>query len=227
MLKQIFQKYNDNAGNIKGKLKVNPIKKNIPFVKTILEAITEEELVDSLSEVDSEMSVASIEDDNNLIDTVAAKVSQDSDINTHIFCDDNQDRIITDPDTISETNKKRKTLFDAFWMTNKIQKHSSADKSEGQLSSQIFSHQHPKEKEILHEDIPQAFSHFSYVRTKRQELVCDLQGEYCPDSGNYTFTDPCIHCHQRETGRSNRGWDGINNFFISHKCSALCKILGL
>ena len=35
--------------------------------------------------------------------------------------------------------------------------------------------------DILDEDVPQAFSHWSYVYTKRELLVCDLQGVHEKD----------------------------------------------
>jgi len=81
-------------------------------------------------------------------------------------------------------------------------------------------------------DIPQAFSHFTYRYTKRKELVCDLQGVFTSsaDKSNFEFTDPVIH-HHSATGRKNvygrtdRGKDGIESFFKTHKCSGLCEML--
>ncbi|KAJ1482862.1 hypothetical protein T484DRAFT_1802619 [Baffinella frigidus] len=52
-------------------------------------------------------------------------------------------------------------------------------------------------------DIPQAFSHFTYIYTKRKKLVCDLQGvlnEACTPP-LFELTDPVIH-YKSDTGRS-------------------------
>lgn len=84
------------------------------------------------------------------------------------------------------------------------------------------------EGQILPDDIPQAFSHFSHVYTKRDQLVCDLQGELCVVDSKLMFllTDPCIHSvRSRSFGRTDHGKKGIDEFFKTHKCSALCILL--
>lgn len=46
------------------------------------------------------------------------------------------------------------------------------------------------------DDIPQAFSHFTYRFTKRRLLVCDLQGvltQSASGQASFEFTDPVIH----------------------------------
>ena len=93
------------------------------------------------------------------------------------------------------------------------------------------------QKRVLDIDVPQCFSHFTHVFTQREKLVCDLQGELV---GGIRFecTDPCIHHrksdmhhHRRSSNRSrdatDKGLNGINDFFRTHQCNALCKILGL
>jgi hypothetical protein len=85
------------------------------------------------------------------------------------------------------------------------------------------------------DDIPQAFSHYSYYHSKRQLLVCDLQGVYDssdPENPKFEFTDPVIH-HSTDSsrkhifGRTDRGHHGICDFFRSHKCNTICRLLGL
>lgn len=81
-------------------------------------------------------------------------------------------------------------------------------------------------------DIPQAFSHFTYRHTQRKMLVCDLQGVYNEACSPPLFelTDPVIH-FKSSSGRSNvfgrtdQGHKGIQSFFKTHKCSALCHAL--
>jgi hypothetical protein len=67
-------------------------------------------------------------------------------------------------------------------------------------------------------ETPQAFSHFTYLTTKHQWLVCDLQGV------GDVFTDPQVHTDTRDRCPvpGNRGMEGIVDFFKTHKCSALC-----
>ena len=92
-------------------------------------------------------------------------------------------------------------------------------------------------------EVLQAFSHFSYNFTKREKLVCDLQGVYDHERNTFRLTDPVIHTvhgrtHNRKTdsddsndvedfGRTDRGRRGIVDFFRSHKCTALCRALRL
>ena len=98
---------------------------------------------------------------------------------------------------------------------------------------------HEDSYRIRVEDIPQAFSHFTYRYTKRRLLVCDLQGVLSTPlnskygerhSPYFEFTDPVIHfssrCGRRNCfGRTDRGLRGIHDFFKSHECSPLCRAL--
>ncbi|CAK7274504.1 hypothetical protein SEPCBS57363_006198 [Sporothrix epigloea] len=70
----------------------------------------------------------------------------------------------------------------------------------------------------------QAFSHFTFERSRGALLVADLQGV-----GN-VLTDPAIH--SRDPMRfvltdTNLGDDGFKLFFSSHKCNSVCEKLGL
>jgi hypothetical protein len=79
-------------------------------------------------------------------------------------------------------------------------------------------------------DIPQCFSHFTWSVTDGDVLVCDLQGVWNALDG-FTLTDPAMHRCPRggraRKGATDKGQDGIDNFFKTHKCSALCRRLGL
>ena len=83
---------------------------------------------------------------------------------------------------------------------------------------------------VLEQDVPQAFSHFTYIYTQRDMLVCDLQGELKIVGGFPTFelTDPCIHCvNRRRFGRTDHGMNGVNTFFQTHHCNSVCKVLSI
>eukprot|EP00930_Biecheleria_cincta_P059163 TRINITY_DN44919_c0_g1_i1.p1 TRINITY_DN44919_c0_g1~~TRINITY_DN44919_c0_g1_i1.p1 ORF type:complete len:708 (-),score=130.24 TRINITY_DN44919_c0_g1_i1:116-2239(-) len=87
---------------------------------------------------------------------------------------------------------------------------------------------------ISDEDVPQAFTHWTYRISKRSKMVCDLQGvldKTCKPP-MFLLTDPCIHSsagyatHQA-FGRTDCGDRGMHKFFATHKCNALCRILGI
>jgi len=96
-------------------------------------------------------------------------------------------------------------------------------------------------------DVLQAFSCWTYkVASRRRCLVCDLQGTFVNDangSGRCRLTDPVTHTsamaeaelrekfrsmdNKRERfGRTDRGQQGIDDFFRTHQCSKLCRMLG-
>ena len=85
-----------------------------------------------------------------------------------------------------------------------------------------------KEK-LLHNilpEIPQCFSHFTYEKSHRELLVCDIQGVWNAVDG-FTLTDPAILSadSSKYYGPTDKGSKGIEKFFDSHKCSYLCKLL--
>lgn len=89
------------------------------------------------------------------------------------------------------------------------------------------------------EDFPQAFSHFTYEKSKCRLLVVDLQGvlkEYPDGRREYILTDPAIHRRTKSTkdkasvanfGRTDRGEKGIQAFWQTHVCSDACSLFGL
>lgn len=105
---------------------------------------------------------------------------------------------------------------------------------------------HPKTNASQHfrvrkEHIPQAFSHFTYEKSKKMLMVVDLQGvlvEHSDGTKEYVLTDPAIHKRRKHKhsnnilegwtfGRTDRGESGMNNFFRTHHCNDACRILGL
>ena len=85
------------------------------------------------------------------------------------------------------------------------------------------------EKRILECDIPQAFTHFTHRHTKREQMVCDIQGELSVIDGYPVFelTDPCIHSVQQKYGNTDKGGKGFHAFFKTHQCNAVCELLGI
>lgn len=89
------------------------------------------------------------------------------------------------------------------------------------------------------DDYLQAFSHFSYWKSGRRMLVCDLQGVMTRNAssddgpaGVFELTDPVIHyCsktgRKQVYGRTDLGKKGIHKFFRTHECNDVCRLLGL
>jgi hypothetical protein len=79
-------------------------------------------------------------------------------------------------------------------------------------------------------DTPQCFSHFTWSVTDGDLLVCDLQGVWNEIDG-FLLTDPAMHRKpkggRQKRGGTDKGADGIADFFRTHRCSARCRELGL
>jgi len=84
----------------------------------------------------------------------------------------------------------------------------------------------PQNKDqIIDEDVPQAFSHWTYQYTYGEKLVCDLQGVL---TNRFELTDPAIHSKQGKIfGLTDKRTKGMRAFFETHKCNPLCKALRL
>lgn len=70
----------------------------------------------------------------------------------------------------------------------------------------------------------QAFSHFTFERSRGRFLVCDLQGV------RERLTDPAIHTLDPERFKlmdGNLGIDGFKFFFSTHECNTICAKLEL
>ena len=79
-----------------------------------------------------------------------------------------------------------------------------------------------------HTEMLQTFSHFTYVRSGKTLLVCDLQG--VRDGHRILLTDPAIHSRGTpgsHYGSMDRGYDGIRMFFKTHVCTEVCRAMGL
>jgi len=80
------------------------------------------------------------------------------------------------------------------------------------------------------EEFPQAFSHWVYIHTDHNMIVCDIQGVYNEEGRfpKFELTDPAI-CTKKKPryGNTDLGVKGIRNFVSTHKCGKVCKALGL
>lgn len=84
------------------------------------------------------------------------------------------------------------------------------------------------EASILDCDVLQAFSHWTYIYTHRDLLVCDLQGELNVDGDvpRFELTDPCILSRAgKQFGSTDKGQDGMHTFLSTHHCNAVCQLL--
>ncbi|KAK3248153.1 hypothetical protein CYMTET_42375 [Cymbomonas tetramitiformis] len=70
-------------------------------------------------------------------------------------------------------------------------------------------------------DLPQAFSHFSFVDSQGQTMICDIQG------WGTTYTDPQVLTRDKKFGPADLGSTGMDKFFSTHRCGHFCKLLGL
>ncbi len=73
----------------------------------------------------------------------------------------------------------------------------------------------------------QAFSHYTWDKSGRSLLICDLQG--VTSGRNVRLTDPAIHSRNAESkfGVTDIGLAGIQRFFRSHSCNEVCQALAL
>eukprot|EP01062_Namystynia_karyoxenos_P072323 TRINITY_DN683_c0_g1_i1.p1 TRINITY_DN683_c0_g1~~TRINITY_DN683_c0_g1_i1.p1 ORF type:complete len:774 (+),score=181.65 TRINITY_DN683_c0_g1_i1:89-2323(+) len=84
----------------------------------------------------------------------------------------------------------------------------------------------------------QAFSHWTYMRSKGLAMVVDIQGitrqEFVWSQGKvvtkYVLTDPAIHTGDPDKvmpHQTNLGRQGMAHFFATHHCNDICRKLGL
>ena len=71
-------------------------------------------------------------------------------------------------------------------------------------------------------DTAQAFSHWTWMVTDGELLVCDLQR--VQRQSGWQFTDPAIHdaAGKQRFGCTDLGPRGINAFFRTHTCNKIC-----
>jgi len=84
-------------------------------------------------------------------------------------------------------------------------------------------------KESTYTQTVQAFSHFSWIKSEKQLLICDLQGVRKESENRLILTDPAIHHRNKllKYGRTNLGYPGIQEFFKKHMCNSICNQMKL
>ena len=68
-----------------------------------------------------------------------------------------------------------------------------------------------------------AFMHWSWVHTRGEMMVGDLQGVWKPDG--FLLTDPVIMSLSNSFGPTDTGAEGMIMFFNQHKCNNYCQSL--
>jgi len=120
-----------------------------------------------------------------------------------------------------------------------------SDTDEEQEQEEIFDTKESVPEDGTYSDLkdayfPQAFSHFTYEKSKKMLMVVDLQGVFTINADGtkkvYKLTDPVIHKRRTNKNFSMRKWNfgrtdrnekGMQAFFETHKCTDACRLLGL
>jgi len=84
------------------------------------------------------------------------------------------------------------------------------------------------EQQELSELMP-AFTHWTWERTARKMMVCDLQGVKRKEGNvtHYILTDPAIHSVDETFGLTDCGATGMYKVLTAHRCNDICKQLQL
>ncbi len=69
------------------------------------------------------------------------------------------------------------------------------------------------------------FAHWTWVHTRGQLMVADLQGVRYDDE--YVLTDPCILSVDRNYGATDLALIGMALFFLTHQCTDICRSLDI
>ena len=68
-----------------------------------------------------------------------------------------------------------------------------------------------------------AFMHWSWVHTRGERMVADLQGVLKPDG--FVLTDPVMMSLSNSYGPTDTGAEGMIMFFYKHQCNSYCQSL--
>ncbi len=84
-------------------------------------------------------------------------------------------------------------------------------------------------KSSSYSDLLQAFSHYTWVKSGKTLLICDLQGYREEARDRIVLTDPAIHSNGEggKYGAMDCGMKGVRMFFNTHTCSAICMQMNL
>ena len=84
-------------------------------------------------------------------------------------------------------------------------------------------------------EVAQSFSHHSFMVSKRECIVVDLQGKVVvrDEQQVLQLTDPAIHSaresryQKRRWGLTDKGARGAYDFIRAHRCNSLCSAIGI
>ena len=66
-----------------------------------------------------------------------------------------------------------------------------------------------------------AFMHWSWIYTRGEEMISDLQG--VKSASSYTLTDAAMLSLSGKYGTTDTGVEGMAMFFLEHNCNSLCQ----
>ena len=90
------------------------------------------------------------------------------------------------------------------------------------LSALTYTPSHPHPLITYHTHTTHSWS---YQYTWGDNLVCDLQG--VKGTTSFQLTDPAVHSKGQTYGMTDRGSRGMEDFWSTHQCNALCEALKL
>ncbi|XP_060582516.1 uncharacterized protein LOC132738919 [Ruditapes philippinarum] len=72
--------------------------------------------------------------------------------------------------------------------------------------------------------ILEAFSHYSFVVSEGNFVICGLQGVYRKDKSEFILTNPTIHSREGKFGPGDKRDPGIRDVTQNHTCNKFCQM---
>ena len=89
--------------------------------------------------------------------------------------------------------------------------------------------QERKDEKASYSDLLQAFSHYTWITSRKTLLICSPQGFKKKLQNKIFLTDPTIHSSGEggKYGNTDCGMKGVQKFFDTHVCSDICKKMNI
>jgi hypothetical protein len=71
----------------------------------------------------------------------------------------------------------------------------------------------------------EAFQHYSYIKSNKVVICCDLQG--VKHGSTFILTDPAVLSEGSNFGNTDMGLEYQNKLLSLHKCNEICAQLGM
>ena len=97
------------------------------------------------------------------------------------------------------------------------------DYLEGEFEKYISNTGHVNQACCMNYVVMPAFTHWSWVHTRGDLMITDLQGVRYDDK--YVLTDPCVLSIDKRFGAMDNSAIGMAMFFSSHVCNSVCQAL--